>query len=146
MILLDTNIVSEVMRATPDAMVVEWLNRQDSSALYLSTITIGEIAYGLRILPQGKRRSRLGERFEHFVAQAFAHRVLAFDEPAARLYAEVMGARKERGRPMSAMDGQIAAIARCNHLAVATRNVADFEHCGLDVLDPFRSGARRSWS
>jgi len=139
MILLDTNVVSEVMKTQPVEAVVAWLNSQDSERLYVSAITIGEIAYGLRILPDGKRRSGLHERFERFVALAFDQRVLAYDESAARVYGELMGDRKELGLPMSVPDGQIAAIARLNHLAVATRNVLDFEHCGIDVLNPFEA-------
>lgn len=139
MILLDTNIVSEVMKTRPAEAVVDWLNGQDSEKLYVSAITIGEIAYGLRILPDGKRRSGLRERFERFVALAFDQRVLAYDEAAARTYGELMGDRKELGLPLSVPDGQIAAIARRNHLAVATRNVLDFEHCGIDVLNPFEA-------
>jgi toxin FitB len=103
----------------------------------VSTITIGEIAYGLRILPDGKRRTSLKDKFEHFIAMAFAQRVVAYDEPAARIYGEIVGARKESGRPMSIPDGQIAAVARCNHLTVATRNIDDFEECGVELLDPF---------
>lgn len=137
MILLDTNIVSEVMKVTPAEVVLNWLNQQESSALYVATITIGEIAYGLRILPDGKRRTSLTDKFEQFIAQAFAQRVIDYDEPAARVYGEIMGARKESGRPMSIPDGQIAAVARCNHLCVATRNVADFEPCGVDLINPF---------
>jgi len=137
MILLDTNVVSEVMKTQPAEAVVAWLNAQDSERLYVSAITIGEITYGLRILPDGKRRSGLRERFERFVVLAFDQRVLAYDESAARVYGELMGDRKELGLPMSVPDGQIAAIARLNHLAVATRNVLDFEHCGIDVLNPF---------
>ena len=139
MILLDTNVVSEVMKTQPVEAVVAWLNSQDSERLYVSAITIGEIAYGLRILPDGKRRSGLHERFERFVALAFDQRVLAYDESAARVYGELMGDRKELGLPMSVPDGQIAAIARLNHLAVATRDVLDFEHCGIDVLNPFEA-------
>ena len=139
MILLDTNVVSEVMKTQPAEAVVAWLNAQDSERLYVSAVTIGEIAYGLRILPDGKRRSGLHERFERFVALAFDQRVLAYDESAARVYGELMGDRKELGLPMSVPDGQIAAIARLNHLAVATRNVLDFEHCGIDVLNPFEA-------
>lgn len=105
----------------------------------MSSITIGEITYGLRILPDGKRRSGLRERFERFVALAFDQRVLAYDESAARIYGDLMGDRKELGLPMSVPDGQIAAIARLNHLAVATRNVVDFENCGIDVVNPFAS-------
>lgn len=139
MILLDTNVVSEVMKTQPAEAVVAWLNGQDSERLYLSAITIGEITCGLRILPDGKRRSGLRERFERFVILAFDQRVLAYNESAARIYGELMGDRKELGLPMSVPDGQIAAIARLNHLAVATRDVLDFEHCGIDVLNPFEA-------
>jgi predicted nucleic acid-binding protein len=139
MILLDTNVVSEVMKTQPAEAVVAWLNGQDSERLYLSAITIGEITCGLRILPDGKRRSGLRERFERFVILAFDQRVLAYNESAARIYGEMMGDRKELGLPMSVPDGQIAAIARLNHLAVATRDVLDFEHCGIDVLNPFEA-------
>ena len=90
-------------------------------------------------MPDGKRRSGLRERFERFVALAFDQRVLAYDESAARIYGDLMGDRKELGLPMSVPDGQIAAIARLNHLAVATRNVVDFENCGIDVVNPFAS-------
>jgi hypothetical protein len=139
MILLDTNIVSEVMKTRPAEAVVAWLNGQDSEKLYVSSVTIGEITYGLRILPDGKRRPGLRERFERFVALAFEQRVLAYDESAARIYGDLMGDRKELGLPMSVPDGQIAAIARLNHLAVATRNVVDFKNCGIDVVNPFAS-------
>jgi len=122
---------------TPAAVVLNWLNEQESSALYVSTITIGEITYGLRILPDGKRRTELHDKFEQFIAQAFAQRVVDYDEPCARIYGEIMGARKELGRPMSIPDGQIAAIAQRNRLIVATRNVADFEACRVDLIDPF---------
>lgn len=138
MILLDTNIVSEVMRVSPAETVLTWLNGQDSSKLCVSAITIGEVAYGLRILPHGRRRSELGERFERFIALAFDQRVLPYDESAARAYGDLMGECKELGRPMSVPDGQIAAIARSNYLSVATRNLSDFEHCGLELIDPFR--------
>jgi predicted nucleic acid-binding protein len=137
MILLDTNVVSEVMKRRPAEAVVAWLNGQNSEKLYVSAITIGEIAYGLRILPDGRRRSGLRERFERFIALAFDQRALAYDESAARIYGELMGGRKELGVPMRVPDGQIAAIARLNHLAVATRNVVDFENCGIEVINPF---------
>jgi predicted nucleic acid-binding protein len=139
MILLDTNVVSEVMKAQPAEAVVTWLNVQESEKLYVSASTIGEIAHGLRILPDGKRRSGLRGRFEQFIALAFDRRVLAYDESAARIYGELMGDRKELGIPMSVPGGQIAAVARHNHLAVATRNSLGFEHCGIDVLNPFEA-------
>ncbi|NEV64399.1 PIN domain-containing protein [Thiorhodococcus minor] len=137
MILVDTNVISEVMKVSPSESVVNWLNAQESSALYLSTITIGEIEYGLRILPVGKRGLRLKERFQRFVSLAFAQRILAYDETAARTYGELMGHRKEIGRPMSIADGQIAAIAIANGLMVATRNTKDFKDCGLELINPF---------
>ncbi len=137
MILLDTNIISEVMKAQPAEAVLDWLDEQNSETLYVSTITVGEITYGLRILPDGKRRSVLRERFERFIGLAFEERVLPYDEPAARVYGELMGNRKELGRPMSVADGQIAAVARSNHLSVATRNVDDFRDCDVELINPF---------
>ena len=141
MILLDTNVVSEVMKVTPSTAVLEWLNQQESRFLYVSAITIGEIEYGLRILPVGKRRIELKERFEQFISKGFAERVLGYDEAAARIYGDVMGVQKELGRPMSVPDGQIAAVARSSGLAIATRNTSDFEECGVDVVNPFRARA-----
>jgi predicted nucleic acid-binding protein len=137
MILLDTNIVSATMAPTPPASVIAWLNGQDTLDLYLSTVTIAEIGYGLWVLHEGKRRRDLEDRFAKFVAAGFEHRILSFDEQAAHLYAEVMCHRRTLGRPLGVLDGQIASIAQANNMAVATRNVCDFEECGLDVLNPF---------
>ena len=137
MIVIDTNIISEVMKPSPSLAVLKWLNQQNSNSLFVSTITLGEIEYGLRILPTGKRRHELKERFEQFIFQAFRQRILVFDEAAARSYGEVMGHRKDLGRPMSVPDGQIAAIARSKGFAIATRNTSDFEECGFDLFNPF---------
>ena len=137
MILLDTNVVSASMAPIPPPSVIDWLNQQDTIDLYLSSITIAEIGYGLWVLPDGKRRRALEDRFAKFVTAGFEHRILNFDERAARLYPEVMGHRRMLGRPLGILDGQIASIARANDLAVATRNVRDFEECGLEVINPF---------
>ncbi|MFW6012493.1 MAG: type II toxin-antitoxin system VapC family toxin [bacterium] len=137
MILLDTNVVSAVMPPRPPRAVLGWLDIQPRGGLYLPSIAIAEIRYGLHILPDGRRRQDLEARFERFVARGFARRVLPFDEAAANLYGELMARRRSLGRPMSSLDGQIAAIARAHQLAVATRNVPDFEDCGLEVVDPF---------
>ena len=137
MILLDTNIVSEVMKTRPAEAVLTWLNAQKSEFLFISAVTVGEITYGLRILPLGKRRAGLSERFDRFIELAFDQRVLAYDEAAARKYGDLMGERRENGKPMNLADGQIAATARTHGLAVATRNTQDFEGCGLDVINPF---------
>ena len=137
MILLDTNIVSAAMAPSPERSVIDWLNRQETVTLYLSTVTLAEIGYGLWIMPDGKRRRGLEARFDKFVAEGFDHRILGFDTRAARLYGEVMGRRKTLGRPLGILDGQIASIARANHFAVATRNIRDFEECELDLVNPF---------
>lgn len=137
MIVLDTNVVTEMMKASPAPVVVAWLNGQETSALFLTTITIGEISYGLRILPQGKRRLLLEQGFERVVEEAFTGRILDFDEKAARRYGDLMGRRRKIGRPLSILDGQIAAITRVNGGAVATRNVRDFVECGVEVINPF---------
>ena len=137
MILLDTNIISEVMRKQPSDRVLSWLNRESTAELFVSSITIAEICYGLRILPIGQRRKQLETHFEQFIAQGFTGRIIGFDETAARAYAEIMGLCKEKGRPMSLPDGQIAAVAQTNQLVLATRNIRDFAHCGLELINPF---------
>lgn len=137
MIVLDTNIVAEMMREAPAPQVVAWLNDQETSSLLLTTITLGEIAYGLWVLPQGRRRRRLEEGFARILAEAFVGRILPLDEEAAHRYGEVMGRRQKMGRPLAVLDGQIAAIAWAHGHAVATRNVRDFVDCGVEVIDPF---------
>ena len=137
MIVLDTNVVSEMMRATPAPNVAAWLNGHDVSLLFLTAVTVGEIRYGMRVLPQGKRRRFLEEGFERILAEGFAGRILAFDEAAAHRYGEIMGRRKESGRPLAILDGQIASIAWSNGCSVATRNVQDFIECGVEVINPF---------
>ena len=137
MIILDTNVVSEFMTSPPASAVLDWLNAQETTSLFLTTITIAEIGFGLRIMPKGRRRDLLTERFEQFVTTAFEQRILSFDEDAARVYGEVLGYRREIGRPISSLDGQIAAIARTRGFSVATRNIKDFEDCQVDLINPF---------
>lgn len=137
MIILDTNVVSEMMRAAPAPSAVTWLNDQDASLLFLTAVTVGEIRYGLRVLPHGRRRRALEEGFEKILTEAFAGRILAFDEAAAHRYGEIMGRRREIGRPLGILDGQIASIAWSNGASVATRNIQDFLECGVEVINPF---------
>jgi predicted nucleic acid-binding protein len=139
MIVLDTNIISEFMTSPPASSVLDWLNNQDVTLLYLTTISIAEIVFGLRVMPKGKRRRLLEARFEQFVAKAFEGRVLVFDEIAARLYGEIRSHKKKSGRPMSNFDGQIASIARSKGFVIATRNIKDFEDCGVELVNPFSS-------
>ena len=139
MIIIDTNIISEMMKPSPNIKVLEWFNKQEAISLYLTTITIGEIGYGIRALPMGKRRELLEQGFEALLTTAFETRILDFNEIAARRYGDIMGGRKEMGRPLNSLDGQIIAIARANSCAVATRNIRDFEFCGLTIINPFNT-------
>jgi predicted nucleic acid-binding protein len=136
-ILVDTNVVSAFMTSMPANPVLQWLNDQTVSSLYLSAITVAEINYGLQLLPAGKRRDFLRERFEMFVTQAFAERVLDFDQPSANLYGEIAAQRRTAGRPISTLDAQIAAIARYRGFTLATRNTKDFVDCGIELVNPF---------
>lgn len=137
MFVLDTNVVSEAMRPTPIPSVMSWLNDQDSLDLFLSAVTLGEVGFGLRSMPQGVRRSQKEAKFEQVIKLGFAGRILSFDEDAANAYGEIMSRRKELGRPLEFADGQIAAIARVHGFAVVTRNVRDFEECGVKLVNPF---------
>ncbi len=137
MILIDTNIVSEIMRPEPAQSVLSWINGQNSSTLHVSTITIAEIGYGLRVMPDGKRRRQLRDRFEKFIAEGFEQRIVVFDEHAARIYPEIMGRRREIGRPLGLPDGQIASIAHANRFTLATHNTCDFEECRVELINPF---------
>lgn len=137
MIIIDTNIVSEFMTSPPASNVLEWLNSQDTTALYLTTISIAEISFGLRAMAKGKRQQLLEDRFDQFITAAFESRILSFNEKAARIYGEIKAYRKQIGRPLADLDGQIAAIARANLYQVATRNIKDFEDCGIALINPF---------
>lgn len=137
MIVPDTHVISEVMRPHPSETVVAWLNRQPGTNLFITSISLAEIGYGLRVLADGQRRRNLQNRFEQFVSQGFEYRILNFDAAAAQIYSEIMGYKKEIGSPMSFPDGQIAAITLANRFMLATRNIKDFNHCGLDLVNPF---------
>ncbi len=121
----------------PDQQVIAWLDQQDPVTLFTTSITIAEIGYGLCALPQGKRRDYLESAFNQVLLDAFKHRILIFDEPAAHIYAKLMGHRKTTGRPLSILDGQIAAIAKINQMSLATRNTRDFFDCELNLINPF---------
>jgi len=137
MIILDTNIVSEFMTSPPSGAVLDWLNEQNTSSLYLTSITIAEINYGLSVMPEGKRRTLLNERFKLFVDSAFKQRILSFDESSATLYGELMAEKRKLGSPMSCFDGQIAAISRVYGFSLATRNIKDFIDCQINLINPF---------
>lgn len=125
------------MRPKPDAKVIAWLNQQQSSQLFLSSISIAEIGYGLFFLPEGKRKKLLQSQFNKFTQKAFSQRILDFNEESAKVYAKVMGESRQAGRPMSVPDGQIASIALTQGFILATRNIKDFEDCSVELLNPF---------
>lgn len=138
MILLDTNVVSEMLRPTPDPAVLDWVSARDGDTLFLSAVTEAELRYGVAILPDGKRKAMLMGLVEAVLREDFAGRVLPFDAHAAGCYAGIGAGRRAAGQPISQFDCQIAAIARANGMALATRNWRDFEGCGIDVIDPWR--------
>lgn len=137
-ILLDTNVLSELMRTEPDEGVLAWFGRQQGTVLYTTAITRAEILLGIALLPAGKRRERLASAADLMFEEDFAHHCLPFDQGAAAEYALLVAARIRAGRPMSTEDGQIAAIALCHGMGLATRNGKDFEGiAGLAVINPF---------
>ncbi len=137
MIILDTNVVSELLRPAPTPAVEAWLTAQDGATVYFTTVGEAELRLGVALLPAGRRRSALAAAIESMLAEDFCDRILPFDRSAARAYAEIVAKRRSAGRPISQFDGQIAAIARAHAAAVATRNIADYAGCGIDLIDPW---------
>lgn len=137
MIILDTNVLCEFMKPLPEPKVVLWLRNQPSASLFTTSITQAEIHYGICLLPEGKRRTALQDAAAEMFREDFAGRILAFGCQEARLYAELAAERRSLGKPISQSDAQIAAIARSSGARLATRNVVDFEECGLEILNPW---------
>ena len=137
MILVDTNVISEPLKARGDPRVVAWLDRQPAETLFISTISVSEILFGIAALPAAKRRNRLAEAFESVVLRLFSGRLLSFDLEAARAYASLMSAARARGLSISVVDGQIAAIAQANGFSVATRDETPFRAAGLNTVNPW---------
>ena len=137
MILLDTNVLSELMRPEPTPRVMDWIAAQPTHGLFTTSITQAEILHGVMLLPPGKRRDKFEAAAKAMFAEEFADRILAFGSDAALPYAAIAVDRRRAGRPISHFDAQIAAIARCSGAAIGTRNIADFEGCGVEVLNPW---------
>jgi predicted nucleic acid-binding protein len=137
MIILDTNVVSEIMLPRPSPVVEDWLSRQSSEDVYVSAVTEAELRYGANILPAGRKRERLLEQIEGMFSQDFAGRILPFDSYAAQAYAIIGATRRAAGYPISISDCQIAAIASSLGAAVATRDSGGFEGCGIEVINPW---------
>ncbi|MEZ5459711.1 MAG: type II toxin-antitoxin system VapC family toxin [Steroidobacteraceae bacterium] len=141
MIVLDTNVLSELLRAAPEPRVKRWIESQPAGALFTTTITQAEILLGVGMLPEGRKRSALTDAVRAIFNEDLAERVLPFDSDAALEFADIAARRRAIGRPISQLDAMIAATARSRGAALATRNVRDFEHCGIDVHDPWSAPA-----
>jgi predicted nucleic acid-binding protein len=139
MIVLDTNVISEPLRPAGNAGVLAWLDSQVTETLYLSTISLAELRFGVAVLPAGKRRSGMARVMERIVA-LFSERILAFDDAAATASAELRVAARKAGRAISLTDSYIAAIAKAHGFAVATRDTAPFQAAGVAVIDPWKEG------
>ena len=139
MILLDTNVVSEVMRPTPDARVIAWMDAHPQETLYLSAINVAELRSGVALLPAGKRRMALHEDLEERTLPMFAGRVLPFDMACTSIYAQFLAKFRACGTPVETTDACIAAIAFANGFAVATRDTLPFQAAGLKVINPWQT-------
>lgn len=137
MILLDTNVLSALMRQTPDAEVVEWLDRQPRRSVWTTSITVFEIRFGLQVLAGGRRKTFLTSAFEHLLNQVLENRLAHFDAVAAQQAADLMATRQKQGRPCDLRDTMIAGIALASHATLATRNVKHFEYISSSVIDPW---------
>lgn len=137
MLIVDTNVISELMRPAPDETVARWFDEQPIESLAITAITVAEVLYGLDLMPDGRRKADLSGRFAVAFSRAFSGCALPFDSTAAVAYARIRGDRQRAGRPISVNDALIAAIARTRGAMIATRNVADFEGCEITILNPW---------
>ena len=139
MIIIDTNVVSELLRPVPEPQVEQWLSEQDGRTVYLTAVSEAELRHGLAIMPAGKRRASLTDAVDRILREDLAGRILPFDSDAAQSYAVIAAARRSAGRPIAQADCQIAAIAHSRSAIVATRNTPDFEGCDIDLINPWNA-------
>lgn len=137
MIILDTKVLSELLRPSPARQVEDWLSAQDGTQVYFTSIGEAELRHGVAIMPAGERRAELSKAIEGMLSDDFRDRILSFDRAAARAYAAIAAERRAAGRPISQFDCQICAIARANDAVIATRNTAHFDGCGVVLGDPW---------
>lgn len=139
MIVLDTNVLSALMRSNPDAVVVEWLDRQPADSVWLTTITVFEARFGLALLPKGRRRTGLERAFDRVLTEDLSNRVLTLDEMAAGTAAQIAADRQRSGRIVDLRDTLIAGIVQVRRATIATRNTRHFEGLDVPVVDPWHS-------
>jgi predicted nucleic acid-binding protein len=137
-IILDTNVISEPMKANGAKAVVDWLDRQAAETLYLTAANLAELMVGVEIMPAGKRREGIGAALDELISRLFGARILPFDESAARAYAALVARARADGCALSVADAEIAAIATVRGFAVATRDTAPFTAAGVPIIDPWR--------
>ena len=139
MIVLDTNVISEVMKPRPHTSVIEWLDHQAGSSLSITTISLSELVLGIELLADGRRKREMGNALRAMLEKLFGSRILPFDTPCAAAYAELVSQGRYRGLAVAVQDGQIAAIAKSRGFAVATRDVGPFMAAGLEVINPWEA-------
>lgn len=139
MIVLDTNVLSALMRTRPESPVVQWLDRQPADSIWLTSVTVFEARFGLALLPRGRRRTALERAFEHVITEDLAGRVLTLDEAAASTAAQIAADRQRAGRTVDLRDTLIAGIAQARRATIATRNLRHFEGLDVPVVDPWDS-------
>jgi predicted nucleic acid-binding protein len=137
MIILDTNVISELMRDEPAAKVFEWVDALPLAEVYTTAINQAEVLFGIAAMPVGRKRQSLKEGAIRIFDRQFHGMILPFDEHAAQPYADIVVRRRRSGSPIDKFDAQIAAIAASRRMAIATRDVGDFEDCGIDVVNPW---------
>jgi toxin FitB len=137
MVVLDTNVISEVIKPDPSEKVTGWLARERPSNIFTTAITQAELLYGIELMPQGRRRSALKAAVVRILTEVLVDRILPFDSDAAQVYARIAASRRAMGKPIAEPDAQIASISYSRGAVLATRNVGDFEHCGIKVLNPW---------
>ncbi|MGD0733156.1 MAG: type II toxin-antitoxin system VapC family toxin [Terracidiphilus sp.] len=140
MILLDTNVISALMRESPDPEVIRWLDRQPRSSIWTTSISVFENRFGLQLLPAGKRQSKMMALFERVLIDTIQGRVAPFDSTAAQYAADLAAARQKKGRPRDPRDTMIAGIVLASHAKLATRNIKHFEDIASSVVNPWDQG------
>ena len=140
MIILDSNVVSELMRPRPEREVIAWLDRQPRSSIWTTSVTVFEIRFGLQIMPGGRRRDLYTQGF-HNLLEGIENRVAPFDIEAAQHASDLMASRKIRGRPRESRDTMIAGIVLAHHAILATRNIRDFDDISATLVDPWNATA-----
>ena len=138
MLLLDTNVVSELMKDAPDMGVLARIDSLPRAELFVTSLTQAELLYGVALLPRGKRREAIASAIDLVFGRLFSDRLLPFDSSAASAFADIAAGRRRVGRPISVFDAQIAAVARSRRATLATRDIKDFEGCGVELFDPWR--------